>query len=137
MLFRGVRRQAFVPNVPSSACVIQSLKSTPGVTNVRYEARTVGGRTLTLTGLKPPDTFHDYFYDIQGHSGNLYFSEDYKGRVEFIQGYLRLNKTPPQAEIDIIRPVMRQLESRLEVECGLPDLAVNIKEMCFGVKCPK
>jgi hypothetical protein len=52
-----------------------------------------------------------------------------------VQGYARLNKAPPQAEIDVVRPIMRQLERRLEAECGLRDLSVNIKEWCSGVKC--
>jgi hypothetical protein len=131
----GVDREAFVRNVPPSTCVIKSLESIQGVTNVRYEAR-AGGKSLTLTGLKPPDTYHYYFYDFQGLSGGLYFLENYERQIQFSQGYTRVNKLPPQAEIDIIRPLMLQIERRLEAGCGLTDLAVNIKESCSsGVKC--
>jgi hypothetical protein len=64
-VLRGVNRRAFVRSVPPSDCVIRSLESIQGVNNIRYEMRT-GGRTLTWTGLKAPDTLHYYFYDLQG-----------------------------------------------------------------------
>ena len=131
---RGVNRRALVRYVPPSDCVIGSLQSIQGVSSVRYEVRT-GGTPLTWTGLKPPEKLHYYFYDLQGLHGNLYFSEDYKGKVEFWQGYIMINRTPRQVEIDTIRPVMRQLERQLETECALPNLSVTIKEWCSGVKC--
>lgn len=81
---RGVNRRALVRYAPASDCVIRSLQSIQGISNVRYEAHT-GGRSLTWTGLKPPDKLHYYFYDFQALSGNLYFLEDYKGKVEFVQ----------------------------------------------------
>src|SRR5262245_37720767 len=87
---RGVLRRASVPSLPASSCVIQALESSQCVTNVRHEART-GGRTLTLTGLKPPDTLHYYFYDFQGVSANLYFEKNYKGKVKFYQAYTSAN----------------------------------------------
>jgi hypothetical protein len=89
-----------------------------------------------LKGLIPPDKFHYYFYRFDGIGAFLYFLENYNGKVEFVQGDTRLNKAPPQTDIDKIRPVMRQLERRLEAACSLPDLSVRIKESCSGVKCP-
>jgi hypothetical protein len=134
-VIRGVSRRASLPSLPPSSCVIRSLESVQGVTNVSYKPQT-GGTPITWTGTKPSDMVHYYFYDFQGLSGNLYFLKDYKGRVEFSQGYITVNKPVPQAEIDILRPVMRQLEQRLEAECGLYGLVANIKETCSGVTCP-
>jgi hypothetical protein len=133
---RGVTRQASVPHLPPSSCVIEGLESIEGLSNAHHEERT-GGWPITLTGLKPPETLHYYFYDFQGVSGWLYFAKDYKGRVEFSQGYITVNKPAPQAEIDVPRPVMVQIERRLETQCTLQNLAANIKESCSGVKCPK
>jgi len=80
---------------------------------------------------------HYYFYDFQSVSAYLYFSKDYKGKVEFNQAYTAVNATPPQVRVDMMRPVMRELERKLEADCGLQNLVMNIEERCSGVKCSK
>jgi hypothetical protein len=88
---------------------------------------------VTLSGLQEPARVHYYFYTFQALQGYLHFQRDYKGRVEFSQSYFRIHSPPPQAEIDTMYPVMRQIEANLQRDCALP--ALKVQEYCRGVKC--
>jgi hypothetical protein len=128
----GVTRRAELPSAPPEPCVLRALESIEGIGDIRQEVRE-GGRPITLSGIQEASTVHYYFYTYGGLRGNLYFHQDYKGRVELTQGYAYLNQPAPQEEIDLIYPVMRQVESRLQEECALPEL--EVEEYCMGVRC--
>jgi len=62
----------------------------------------------------------------------MYFSENYKGEVEFSQHLIRLHEKVPQEHIDEIRPVMVKVETALERQCGISQLSEQIEEHCSG-----
>lgn len=131
----GIYRHARVSFMPAPARVGAVVRETPGVDNVQYRY-SEGGRPLTLTGIKSSDQVHTFSY--RGGSnvhGSLQFVVDYKGTVEYSQSLMSLGRRPPQEWIDATRPVMLQIEARLEQNCGLTNLPASVEETCHGVKC--
>lgn len=130
----GVTRFTNVAQVPPFKCVEDSLRKVDGVSDVVYRIET-GGRPLTAHGVEKPDQVHRYMYTYAGLNGNFVFIVNYKGDTEFYHTYIDINATPPQADIDAIRPAMSKIEKRVANECEVVDLASSIKESCSGVQC--
>ena len=130
----GVSRHARVSFMPEPAVVGAAIRATPGVDDVKY-SQSVGGRPLTLTGIKPPDQI--YYFSYRGGTnvhGVVQFTVDYKQSVEYSQYLLRRGSRPPQAWLDATHPVMVQIESRLEQGCGLTNLSETVQETLLRVK---
>jgi len=131
----GVSRRARVASMPGPASAEATIRKATGVTNVLYR-HSQGGRPLTITGIKAPDQVHDFFYEGGANiHGNAQFIVDYRGRVGFSQTLLRMFQPPPQEWVDCTRPVMVEIETLLESECGLTGLRTSVVEHCWGVKC--
>jgi hypothetical protein len=129
----GIYRHARVPFMPAPAIVGTVVRETPGVDDVQYHYAE-GGRPLTWTGIHSPDQVHTFFYRGGTNvSGSLMFIVDYKGTVEYSQS-LMMHQRPPQERIDATHPVMLQIESRLERDCGLTNLSSTVKETLDGVR---
>lgn len=131
----GISRRARVLLLPAPALVESVIRDVPGIDNVQYDL-SQGGRPLTLTGIKSPDQVHSFLYH-GGSSvhGSVLFVVDYRGRVEYSQSLMALGRRPPQEFVDATRPVMLEIERRLERSCGLKNLAGAVKEYCYGVTC--
>jgi hypothetical protein len=131
----GVSRRARVALMPEPARVSAVVRETPGVDYVQYSC-SEGGRPLTFTGVKTADQVHTFSYSGGSNvHGTLQFVVDYRQRVEYSQTLMQLGSRPPQAWIDSTRPVMIQIEKRLEEECGLLNLHAVTAERCIGVRC--
>lgn len=131
----GIYRSAPVAFMPPPALVGAVVKETPGVDKFDYTA-SEGGRPLTVAGIKAPDQVHTFSYHGSSNvNGSLQFMVDYKGRVEYSQSLMMLGMRPPQEWIDATRPVMLQIEDRLEHRCGLTNLSESVHETCHGVRC--
>jgi hypothetical protein len=114
---------------------MEVLRGTPGVDEVEYCA-TQGSRPLKLTGIKAPDQVHRFIYRGTANvEGVLQFVVDYEGTVQFSQTLLALGQPPRQERVDATRPIMLQIETRLEQCCGPANLRSSVKETCFRVKC--
>jgi len=125
----GVRHFTKVAEVPPFRCVENTLRKVEGVSDVAYRVEE-GERPLTAHGIENPDQIHRYMYRYAGLNGNFYFKVNYKGDTEFHQTYIDINATPPQADIDVIRPAMFKIEKRVANECGVVNLTSSIKEAC-------
>jgi hypothetical protein len=131
----GVSRWARVQMMPDPTLVETVIRNAPGVQKVEYHTAE-GGRPLTISGIKPPDQVYTFMYDGEPNvHGQLQFTIDYAGRVDFSQYLVKMGRRPPQAWIDATRPVMIQIETLLEKQCGLTGLQTSVVERCFGVKC--
>ena len=134
----GVRRQAQITSLPSIDCVKGVLTATPGILAVE-EVTYSGGAAITLSGLKEPATIsHSFIYRGSQAShigGMLQLTQDHRGYMSFVHSRQNLNSRPAQAEIDATRPVMRVIEQRVAIECGVPNLPTQIREICIGVQC--
>lgn len=133
----GITRSAALRAVPPLECVHRVVESTPGIVSVNY-SHNEDGTTLTL---KSPAHIADTFF-YSGREGSyisgiLQIHQDHRGTVSLSQNLTYLNARPPQSDIDASRPVMAQIEQRLESECGITGLVKNITERCAGVECPK
>jgi hypothetical protein len=131
----GIYRHARVSFMPAPAMIGEVVRQTPGVDDVQYRF-SEGGRPLALSGIKSPDQVHTFSY--RGGSnvhGSLMFIVDYKGTVEYSQSLMCLGRPPTQEWIDATRPVMLQIETRLEQNCGLTNLSASVEQICHGVKC--
>lgn len=130
----GVSRFTKVGTVPPFKCVEDSLRRVGGVSDVAYRVEE-GGRPLTAHGIEKPDQIHRYMYTYRGLRTNFYFKVNYKNEIEFHHTYFDINATPPQDDIDEIRPIMFKIEKRVANECGIPELSSSVKESCSGVQC--
>jgi hypothetical protein len=131
----GLYRHGHVSFMPPPQQVSAAVQGTPGVDEVEYRL-SEGGRPITLFGIKSPEQVYTFSY--RGSSNvhaSLQFVVDYNGRVEYSQSLMRLGRPPPQETIDATRPVMLQIEGRLEQSCGLSNLQASVEEICRGVKC--
>jgi len=130
----GVIHFTRITEIPPFKCVENSLRKVEGVSDVLYRTEE-GGRPLTAHGIEKPDRIHRYMYKYAGLNGNFYFKVNYKDETEFYHTYIDINATPPQADIDAIRPAMFQIEKRVADECGVPNFSSSVKESCSGVQC--
>jgi hypothetical protein len=135
----GVKRDAPLQSLPKLDCVQGVIERTLGIESVKYR-KDEAGTALTISGLKTPaSTSYSYVYKGAEGShiiGDLQVLERYDGTITISQNLRDLNRKPPQEDIDATRPVMILIEQRLEAECGVTNLAGNIKEYCKGVECP-
>jgi hypothetical protein len=129
----GVGRGAQLDKKPELACVEETIRATPGITEVKFESDHSG------KGLFHPAPWtYSYLYrgkDGSNIIGSLQIVETYDGAVTMGQSLWQLNAPPPQAWVDATRPVMRAIEMRLAERCGIRDLPSRIKETCDGVRC--
>jgi hypothetical protein len=130
----GVTRSAQVSHVPHPNQVKKTIASVPGVEKVTH-AFYEGERPITSHGIQVPNKVYEFTYSGGTNvHGELEFVMDYSGKVYFSQSLLMMNQIPPQAWVDATRPVMKQIEIRLEQECGLTGLSTSVVERCHGVK---
>ena len=130
----GVTHFTRITEIPPFKCVEDSLRKVEGVNDVLYQIEE-GGRPLTAHGIEKPAQIHRYMYNYAGMRGNFYFKVNYKGETEFYHTYIDIDATPPQADIDAMRPAMFKIEKRVADECGEPNLTYSLKESCLGVQC--
>ena len=130
----GVSRRAQVSHVPDPNKVKMAIASVPGVEKVTH-AFFEGGRPITHYRIEAPDKVYEFTYSGGTNvHGDLHFVMDYASKVHFSHTLLMMNQRPPQAWVDATRPVMKQIEIRLEQECGLTGLSTSVVERCNGVK---
>ena len=122
--YYGVHRTMNVDVPVLHTCVIQALKQTEGVTDIKY----------SLVANK--DEYQRHFYDYKYNNLNTRVSVlvNKKG-TSFRHLHARNNRKPPQNDIDQIRPQMLEVERRIEITCKLPGATSNIVENCRGVTC--
>ena len=63
------------------------------------------------------------------------FIVDYNGTVEYAQELMCTGRPATDEWINATRPIMLQIEARLEQNCGLTNLSASVEQICYGVKC--
>jgi len=130
--YYGIHRYARVSFMPELDKVGVVVRETPGVDDVQYRA-TAARHPIPLPGIM--SQVHTFSYrGASNVHGSLSFILRYKGTVEYSQSLLT-RRRPPQEWINATRPVMLQIETRLEQSCGLTNLQASVDESCVGVKC--
>jgi hypothetical protein len=136
----GVDREAVLDSPPPQDCIRQVIQSTPGVDAVRFIDGPSDRNELSIDGIHPVPTTWTFAFNGNSRGpvlGIVQFVLQYDGPVRFANTDWRINSTPPQAEIDATRPVMRGIELKLEADCGVTGLESRVKESCTGgVLCP-
>ena len=130
----GVNRTALLDRLPTLDCVESAIRSADGVDTVEYRYDE-GSRPITITGIKPPHDLHYFTYRVGEARATLLVKENYKGEVELSQHLIDINRSPPQGHIDLVRPVMIEVENALERSCQLEGLPQSVDEWCRGVTC--
>jgi len=123
-----------ISRIPQDSCVVNAVEAIPGMTNVSSRID-VGDRPLTLHGVETAAQIHRFFYTYNGINGNFYLQVSYDGKGTYDHAFVTMGKAPPQAVIDRIHPALGQIESALEMKCGVVNLTSAVKERCFGVRC--
>jgi hypothetical protein len=130
----GVLRTAEISEPPELDCVKSVLVSTPGVDSVNYQ-ESEGGRTFTVTGIKPPIKSHTFTYSGVKILASVQIMIESSAKTTFRHTLADINRKPPQDVIDRTLPLMRQIERQLEAECKMRGLPDSIKEYCFRIEC--
>lgn len=120
--------------VDAYQCVADAITNMEDVELVRYTVDE-GSRPLTLSGVEAPDVVHSYWYRYSGIGAGMQLVMKYDGRVEFRQSHIRINGTPSQADIDVIRPLMTRIEKAVADQCGITALETGVSEKCSNVRC--
>ncbi len=123
----GIRRAAEVSEQPSLECIEAAIRSVDGIEDVRHEARQ-GGRTLTLTGLRPGDELYYFAYTSGEVGATLLVTIDHEGNVTLDQHKVSVNRPVPREELEAVRPLMIRIEAAIEERCGVPHLTESVKE---------
>jgi hypothetical protein len=132
----GVSRSARLDTLPPAACVERVLHDPPGITSVTRIDPTTGAE---LTQRDPPPDGGSYWFNFHGSPdshiiGSVEF-ERRRDHVYFGDADFRMNHPPPQIEVDVMRPVLRQIETELAHQCGATQLLTETRERCHGVEC--
>jgi len=134
----GVTRSAAIAEMPPLECIRTALQSLPSVASVDYK-HVEGGAVVTLSGLKRPaftsDSFRYLGTDGSHVVGVLAIGMNYGQVLKLSDSLTQINVRPPQADIDATRPVMAEVEERVELSCGVVGLRTKILESCRGVSC--
>jgi hypothetical protein len=133
----GVVREAHIESVPEVACVRSVLETTPGVHYLKYQEAV--GKTISIHGIS--DQVTNYFeYEIDGLVNLLIVVHSNGREATFFQSeeWAPNNAIPPgfQGMIDRSRPIMGEIERRLEEKCEVMGLSMAIRERCRVVQCP-
>jgi len=131
----GIRHYAKLDSAPPLDCVESTLRSVSGVSNVSFNEED-GGRPLTISGIKSPNKIYRFSYSADELQGNFYFSVNYKNEADYTHTYMYINSTPPQEEVDIIFPIIKDIERALFQTCGISEFKGSIDRYCSsGIKC--
>ena len=114
----GVSRVYRLDEVPLPACVEGTLRSIPGVTDVKYALDEVNRRPL-----------HRFSYEAEGAKIRIDIEEK-RLRPEYFHFYETLNSVPPEKLVARLRPVMAHVDEALERECVMRGLSSGAKEYC-------
>ena len=134
--YNGVTRSYSLQSTIEYSCVESVLETHPQVAEFRYSIEG-GSRELTWSGVQKPDQIHRFSYQLTGtdYWPNFYFVERYDGVIEYRHSLGCLNCTPPQEDVDLVRPFMKSIERRLEDSCGLTGISASTEEHCVRVDC--
>lgn len=129
----GVRRDANIEADVQPDCVRHVVETTAGVTTLKYTASHEG------KGLFHPTPWV-YNFNFAGSPdsnilGNLQIIKEYDGKLSYHDSLMMINQKPLQRWIDATRPVMRSIEERLALQCGVTGMPDSVKETCTGVVC--
>jgi hypothetical protein len=122
--FHGVVREIKTETAFSHECVKLGIEKTAGVTPTGH----------VLAADEPTYKRHSYSYTYEDLRVHLSVLENASGG-SIAQFYGQNQKTPPQRDIDRIRPVMRLVEANVSQSCSAPDSVWKSDETCHRVKC--
>jgi hypothetical protein len=132
----GVRHSAIgIGRVPADSCVVDALKTIPGITDVTSTDEDSKSEPLTLHGVEKPDQLHRFFYRYQGVADNLFLAVSYNGKTSYEHAFLTMGRRPPQEIVDRLYPSFKLVDLALESQCGVSDVGGVVKESCMGVRC--
>ena len=131
----GIRHHARLIEKPSIDCIENVLRTKAEIKDVKL-SKEEGGRPLTFGGIEKANQIYRFSYLVGNLHGDFYFTENYKGEVEYTQTYLYMDAIPPQSEIDIILPVIIDIEQSLDNNCGFVNLIKKVERSCSAsIKC--
>ena len=122
--FHGVWRETKMETGAPHQCVRQVLEQTTGIENISY----------VLAGEKAEFQHHFYGYEYEGLRVRLAVLDNRSGRT-ITQIFAQNRITPPQWDIDSIRPLMAEVERNIAMVCSPNRSMVEVKEECRKVKC--
>jgi hypothetical protein len=132
----GVGRSARLDTLPPADCTARVLRDMPAITSVTRIDLVTGAE---LTQPDPPANGSSYLLKFHGspgsHINGFVGFESMRGHVYFREGDGRMNHPVPQIEIDVIRPILRQIEVELAHQCGATQLLTETRERCYRVEC--
>jgi hypothetical protein len=103
---------------PLPACIEQTLRRVPGLSEVTYAPGEVNRRAL-----------HRFSYQAEGVRVRLDI-EQTPFRPEHFHSYLVFNSVPPPELVARLRPVMARVDQALENDCGMRGLSQGAREYC-------
>jgi hypothetical protein len=121
--------------MPSMQCVQSAITSVPGIVSVQYREEDLGP-VHAGSGNAVHEVQHvfDYRGAESSHVGaSLRILGQYDGTIEFYHSLMQVH-APPQEDVDATRPVMLEIEDKLESQCGVA-LSSRVRESCRAVQC--
>ena len=132
--FNGVTRTYQLESSVEFHCVESVLAEHPMISEYRYEVR--DGNQPILLWLEP-DRSHWFYYRLTNTDAwnGLRFLVKRKGAVTYWHNFGCIACFPPQELVDIYRPFMKDVETRLEQSCRATGLSQGVVETCTVVTC--
>lgn len=123
--FYGVERITRpIEQIPTSECMLAAIESVPEVTSATYERQSADSYVA-----------HGYHYKHNEYQSTLYFIVRADSNTQLFHEIGSVGLLPTQAEVDVLYPIMLQVEEAIEAECSMSGLKEKTKQMCSGVKC--
>lgn len=133
--FWGLTRSFHTDQPISTTCIQQAFDQVSEIHDVQYQAPDV----KQVPHLHPSITqLHSYTFEIGTLQSALTWEVYDSGQSELRQGFSAMGRRPVQSDVDIIRPIMINIEHALQARCGISNLESRVTEHCAlpgGVEC--
>ena len=139
--FAGFVRSSTVDVNPPVDCVVRTLKSMDGVTNISYDREVIDvsinevsskGNTKLTKQQNTSNLYSFLYHDMKSHFS---FFESFNGKVYFYRGHSYVRGYPSQKEVDTMYRFFITLEKELKASCDINETESGVTESCNSV-CP-
>lgn len=127
----GIYRSARLDRVPDLRCIRSVLDEIERIESIKESHWE--GQVTPVEGIK--HQIHRYTYEGSDVRGQLVVAADVDGEMRLSQGYVLINRSPPQATVDGSLSTMRDIANRIEQQCNVPNLTGTMQEVCYRVRC--
>jgi len=115
-------------------CIENTIKSVADVTYHGHEQKD-GGRTLTLSGLLPPDQVHRFTYSYKNKNNSITIVNRTDNGLQYHHTATSSNKEQANLRVSTFIQVINEIDSKIESNCSFKGLTNEASFSCDVEAC--